>query len=96
MEQPLPQPDERVINMGVEYAVDRPEGASIPLVCTDVMLKGGTEVLGSDELSVLSSVSVGNGLAAVAMYDFVDIEEFCQPISPILTTCSPPFWARIR
>ena len=46
--------------MGVEYAVDRPEGASIPLVCTDVMLKGGTEVLGSDELSVLSSVSVGN------------------------------------
>lgn len=78
LEQPLPQPDERIINMGVEYAVDRPEGASIPLVCTDVMLKGGTEVLGSDELSVLSSVSAGSGLVAVAMYDFVDIEEFCQ------------------
>ena len=31
-----------------------------------------------EKLSVLSSVSVGNGLAAVAMYDFVDIEEFCQ------------------
>ena len=42
------------------------------------MLKGGTEVLGSDELSVLSSVSAGSGLVAVAMYDFVDIEEFCQ------------------
>lgn len=78
LEQPLPQPDERIINMGVEYAVDRPEGASIPLVCTDVMLKGGTEVLGSDELSVLSSVSAGNGLIAVSMYDFVDIGEFAQ------------------
>ena len=96
LEQPLPQPDERVINMGVEYAVDRPEGATIPLVCTDVMLKGGTEVLGSDELSVLSSVSAGSGLVAVAMYDFVDIEEFCQPISLILTICLPPFWVKIR
>ena len=41
-------------------------------------LKVNTEVLGSDELSVLSSVSAGSGLVAVAMYDFVDTEEFCQ------------------
>lgn len=78
LEQPLPQPDQYVVNMGVEYAVDDPEGASIPLTCTDVILKGSSEVLSSDELSVLSSVPVGNGLAAVSIYDFADIEEFCQ------------------
>lgn len=78
LDQPLPQPDQHIINMGVEYAVDGPEGASIPLTCTEVMVKGGSEVLASDELSVLSSVPVGNGLAAVSMYDFVDIEGFCQ------------------
>lgn len=78
LEEPVPQPDQYVINMGVEYAVDGPEGASIPLTCTDILLKGGSEVLSSDELSVLSSVSAGKGTVAVSMYDFVDIEEFCQ------------------
>lgn len=78
LEEPVPQPDQYVINMGVEYAVDGPEGASIPLTCTDILLKGGSEVLSSDELSVLSSASIGNGIVAVSMYDFVDIEEFCQ------------------
>lgn len=78
MEEPVPQPDQYVINMGVEYAVDGPEGASIPLTCTDILLKGGSEVLSSDELSVLSSVSAGKGVVAVSMYDFADIEEFCQ------------------
>ena len=78
LEQPVPQPDQYVINMGVEYAVDGPEGASIPLTCTEVWLKGGSEVLASDELSVISSVSVGKGMVAVSMYDFVDIEGFCQ------------------
>ena len=78
LEEPVPQPDQYVINMGVEYAVDGPEGASIPLTCTDVLLKGGSEVLSSDELSVLSSVSAGKGIVAVSMYDFADIGEFCQ------------------
>ena len=78
MEGNVPQPDQYVINMGVEYAVDGPEGASIPLTCTDVLLKGGSEILSSDELSVLSSVAVGKGMVAVSMYDFADIEDFCQ------------------
>lgn len=78
LEQAVPQPDQYVINMGVEYAVDGPEGASIPLTCTEVLLKGGSEILSSDELSVLSSMSAGNGIVAVSMFDFVDIEQFCQ------------------
>ncbi|MCC8026374.1 MAG: hypothetical protein LIP16_13890 [Clostridium sp.] len=78
LEDPLPQPGEYVVNMGVEYAVDGPEGASIPLTCTEVPLNGATEVLSSDELSVVSSVAAGKGMAAVSIYDFGDIEDFCQ------------------
>lgn len=78
LEEPVPPPEQCVVNMGVQYAVDGPEGASIPLTCTEVMLKGGSEVLSSDELSVLSSIQVGKGMAAVSVYDFADIEKFCQ------------------
>ncbi|MCB7319216.1 hypothetical protein [Lacrimispora sp. 210928-DFI.3.58] len=78
LEYPVPQPGLYEVNMGVEYAVDGPEGATIPLTCTEVSVKGGSEFFSSDALSVLSGVTVGNGMAAVAIYDFKDIEEFCQ------------------
>lgn len=78
LEAPIPQPEVYEVNMGVEYAVDGPQGAVIPLTCTEVSLAGGNEVLSSDELSVLSSVTVGSGIVAVAVYDFKDIETFCQ------------------
>ena len=78
LESPVPQAETYEVNMGVEYAVDGPQGAVIPLTCTEVSLNGGNEILSSDELSVLSSVTVGNGIAAVAVYDFKDIEIFCQ------------------
>lgn len=78
LEEPAPQPEQCVVNMGVQYAVDGPEGASIPLTCTEAVFKGGSEVLSSDELSVLSSIPVGKGIAAAAIYDFADIEGFCQ------------------
>lgn len=64
--------------MGVEFAKDSPKGATIPLKCTDVYMLGASEVLSSDELSVLTSVTVDNGLVGAAIYDFVDIEAFCQ------------------
>lgn len=75
---PLPEPETYEVNMGVEYAVDSPEEAEIPLVCTDVILFGGNEFLSSDELSVVSGAPVGSGMAAVAVYDFGDIEDFCR------------------
>ncbi len=75
---PFPQPDMQDINMGVEFATDGPSGATISLECTDIYMSGANEVLSSDELSVLTSVPVGNGMAAAAIYDFVDIERFCQ------------------
>lgn len=78
VEYPLPQPETYEVNMGVEYAVDSPAESTISLVCTEAALTGGSEYLSSDELSVISGITLGNGMAAVAVYDFGDIEEFCR------------------
>lgn len=78
LESPVPQAEEYEVNMGVAYAEDNPQGASIPLTCTEVSLKGGTELLASDELSVVTSTPVGNGQVAAAVYDFKDIQDFCS------------------
>ena len=43
-----------------------------------MILFGGNEFLSSDELSVVSGAPVGSGMAAVAVYDFGDIEDFCR------------------
>lgn len=50
----------------------------LTLNCTDVNLKGGTELITSDSFTVLSSTSMGNGMAAVAAFDFTDLEEYCS------------------
>lgn len=78
LEAPVPQAEEYQVNMGVAYAEDSPQGASIPLICTEVSLKGGTELLASDELSVVTSTPVGSGQVAAAVYDFKDIQDFCS------------------
>lgn len=78
LESPLPDAEEREINMGVEFAKDSPASATIPLTCTDVYLNGAKEILSSDEVTVLSAAQVGSGLIAAAVYDFGDIEAFCR------------------
>ena len=89
---PLPEAEERAVNMGVEFAEESPDSATISLVCTDIYLNGGKEVLSSDEIMVLSSAQVGQGLAAAAVYDFGDIEEFCREQFPMWISCLHPFW----
>ncbi len=79
---PLPMAEQQEINMGVEFAKDSPKGATIPLECTDIYMVGASEVLSSDELSVLTCVPVDNGLVGAAIFDFVDIEAFCQENTP--------------
>lgn len=76
--EPLPQSDLREVNMGQQFAREDPSGATIELECTDIYMKGAQEVLSSDEVSVLTYVPRGSGMAAAAIYDFADIEEFCQ------------------
>lgn len=78
LESPIPQSEEYRVNMGAQYASDNPEDAVLSLICTEASIKGGNEVLESDELTILTAASVGSGTAAVAVYDFGDIEEFCR------------------
>ena len=70
LESPLPDAEERDINMGVEFAQDSPASATIPLTCTDVYLNGAKEILSSDEVTVLSAAQAGSGLVAAGVYDF--------------------------
>ena len=71
-------PKERAVDMGVEYATNGPGDSFLDLVCADVSIKGGTEVLSNDQFSVLTSVTKGKGSIGVAAYDFVDIASFCK------------------
>lgn len=71
-------PVERAVDMGVEYATNGPGDSFINLVCSDVSLKGGVEVLSNDQFPVVTSVARGKGLIGMAAYDFVDIASFCQ------------------
>ena len=66
------------VNMGAEYASEGPGDSSIELMCTDVSLKGGSEVISSDGFPVLTSMANGTGTVAVAAFDFTDIKEFCE------------------
>ena len=49
---------------------------SVELTASAVMLKSGREVLFSDNIPVLSTVTEGTGLVAVCGYDFCDIQRF--------------------
>lgn len=66
------------ISMGSERGVKERGDDRLTLNCTDVNLKGGTELITSDSFTVLSSTSMGNGMAAVAAFDFTDLEEYCS------------------
>jgi hypothetical protein len=73
-----PPPEMKEVDMGVEYAVNRPGESFIDLVVANITLKGGTEVLSNDQFPVLTSTVRGKGKVGVAAYDFVDIASFCQ------------------
>lgn len=78
LEETYTAPEEKSVDMGVEYATNGPGDSFMQLVCTDVSLKRGTEVLSNDEFPVLTSMTKGKGLIGVAAYDFVDIASFCK------------------
>lgn len=65
------------IQMGQDRTAREPGENILSLEGTEVDLKGGTDLLTSGSLTVLSSTSVGNGMAAAAIFDFTDLEEYC-------------------
>ena len=62
------------IQMGQDRTAREPGENILSLEGTEVDLKGGTDLLTSGSLTVLSATSVGNGMAAAAIFDFTDLE----------------------
>jgi hypothetical protein len=78
LEQELLEPEERVINMGDEFAIFGPSDVRLLLMSAYVNLKEGNGVLFSDGVPVVSAVRKEKGMIAVAAYDFCDISSFCE------------------
>ena len=75
---PLPEAGVFDIDMAMEKdSAARDEGV-LSLSCSEVELKGGTELITKGPLVILSETSVGNGAAAAAIYDFGDLKEYCS------------------
>lgn len=66
------------VDMGQDYAADGPGDSEVEMYCADFSLTGANAIFSDDQLSLLSTVSYGKGVIAVAAYDFADIAEFCQ------------------
>ena len=64
--------------MGADRGIKDRVDDELILNCTEVDLKGGTDLLTSDSFTVLSSTTMGNGMAAAAIFDFTDLEEYCS------------------
>lgn len=78
LEGELSEPKERTVNMGDEFALYGAADVRIPLMTTEVKVKGGTLVLSGDGFPVITSLVRGKGIIAVAAYDFCDIGSFCE------------------
>lgn len=66
------------LHMGADRGIKDRVDDELILNCTEVNLKGGTDLLTSDSFTVLSSTTMGNGMAAAAIFDFTDLEEYCS------------------
>lgn len=73
---PLPQTVVFELDMENDQEFSDYGDSRLLLNCTEVDLKGGTEIITKGPLTVLSSTPVGRGMAAAAIYDFGDLEEY--------------------
>lgn len=70
--------DLRVVNMAEGWTIDDPQDAILELSCVDIPLHGGNVLFSSDGSALLTAAAKGNGMIAVASYDFADIAGFCS------------------
>lgn len=72
------QPQIYTVDMGLEDTAGGFEDNLLELYCTDFSLSGGNTIFTDGSLTLVSSVAYAKGVIAVAAYDFVDIEDFCE------------------
>ena len=70
-------PETRMVDMGVQYATDSPDSASLQLEARSVYLPEGIQSMQSGDLAVLTTISAGSGIVGITAYDLCDIREFC-------------------
>lgn len=70
--------DLRGVNMAEGWTIDDPQNAIIELPYVDIPLHGGNVIFSSDGFALLTAAAKGNGMIAVASFDFADIAEFCN------------------
>lgn len=78
LEQGLPEPEQRIINMGDEFAIYGPADVRIFLDTTQVAVKDGNVVLESLGFPVLTAIEREKGMIAAAAFDFCEIDSFCE------------------
>ena len=67
----------QMVNMGIRYSTDGPDGAMLELSVCQVYVPEGIQALQSDELAILTNLSVGSGTIGITAYDLCDIRRFC-------------------
>lgn len=68
----------RKVNMAEGWTIDDPQDAKLEIPYVDIPLHGGNVIFSSDGSALLTAASKGNGMIAVASFDFADIAEFCN------------------
>lgn len=78
IDEPYGEAEDRVINMGVEFAMSGPGDAELNLPCLSLPLNTGVIISESDDFPLLTSISKGQGKMVIASFDFKDIKDFAS------------------
>lgn len=78
VEVPYDPPVMETVNMGVEYAENSPGDSTVELVCANLSIPGGDELIASDEIPILTTVKRGNGKIGIFSFDLGDMREFVE------------------
>lgn len=66
------------VGMGAEYAENAPGDSSLDMVCADLWIPGGAEVMESDGQTLLTMLTHGRGKVGFFSYDLGDICRFAE------------------
>lgn len=90
VEIPYDSPAMETVSMGVEYADQSPGDSVVEMICADLSIPDGDELIASDELPLLTMVTRGSGKIGIFSFDMGDLGAFVgeNPLYPVnvLTT----------
>lgn len=85
VEVPYDSPVMETVSMGVEYADKSPGDSVVEMVCADLSIPDGDELIASDELPLLTMVTRGSGKIGIFSFDMGDLKDFVEenPLYPV-------------